>query len=255
MKRIFWIGLLAVMAFGSCTVNRDIMFKTPVGYEFDEIPEVDSVEYRISPYDRLRFSLFTNDGYKLVDIIGQSQQQGGGNNAQAIRQFGLTYLVEQDGLVKLPTLGRVDLTGMTVIEAEKFLETEYAEFYRKPFVQLQVTNNRVIVSPGAGGTAQVINIQDNMTVIEVLARAGGINQRGNASRIKVIRNTGEDTEVYNLDLSGIDGVEQGNLIVQANDIIYVQPNPEIARELLRDVTPILTLITTTLALVAIIRNN
>jgi polysaccharide export outer membrane protein len=227
------------------------MFKTPIDYEFDEIPAVDSVRYRITPYDRLRFSLFTNDGYKLVDIIGQAQQ--GGNTAQTVRQFGLTYLVEYDGRVKLPTLGRIDLAGYTVIEAEKRLEELYSEFYRNPFVQLNVENNRVIVSPGDGGTARVINIQDNMTVLEVLARAGGIVDRGNASKIKVIRNVGDHKEVYNLNLSKIDGLEQADLVVQANDIIYVQPNPEIAREILRDITPIITLLTTTIALVAILQ--
>ncbi|NNC83298.1 MAG: hypothetical protein HKN79_06950 [Flavobacteriales bacterium] len=254
MKRTYWFMLFVIVAMASCTVNRDIMFKTPVDYEFDDIPTVDSVDYEISPFDRLRFNLFTNDGYKLVDVIGQTQTQGG-NNAQAIRQFGLTYLVERDGQVKLPTLGRVNLKGMNIIEAEKYLEGLYAEYYRKPFVQLSVVNNRVIVSPGAGGTAEVVNITDNMTVVEVLARAGGINQRGNASRVKLIRNADTGTEVYHLDLSTIEGIEEGNLIVQANDIIYVQPNPEIAREVLRDITPILSLITTTLALVTIIRNQ
>ncbi|NND94093.1 MAG: hypothetical protein HKN45_04460 [Flavobacteriales bacterium] len=252
MKRSFWLIFLALVVISSCTVNNDLMFRTPVDYEFDEIPQVDSIEYRISPYDRVRFSLFTNDGYRLVDVIGQGQQGGGNNNAQSIRQFGLTYLVERDGLVKLPTLGRVNLAGLTVIEAEKKLEDLYSEFYKKPFVQLTVVNNRVIVSTGAGGAAQVVNIVDNMTVIEVLARAGGIRDRGNASKVKVIRDFGSRKEVYNLDLSRIDGVNQGDLIVQANDVIYVQPNPEIAREVLRDITPILTLITTTITFIAVL---
>lgn len=252
MNRNFLLFLLFfIVALSSCTVNRDIMFKTPIDYKFDEIPQVDSVEYQISPYDRIRFSLFTNDGYKLVDILGQGQG-GSGNNAQAIRQFGLSYLIERDGRVKLPTLGRVNLSGLTIIEAEEELEKLYSEYYRKPFVQLTVVNNRVIVSPGSGGTAQVVNIQGNMTVIEVLGLAGGLASRANASRVKVIRDMGDHKEVYKLDLSKISGVDEGDLIVQANDIIYVEPNPEIAREILRDLTPVLTLITSTIALITIL---
>jgi polysaccharide biosynthesis/export protein len=58
-----------------------------------------------------------------------------------------------------------------------------------------------------------------------------------------------------MDLSTIDGIYQGDLIVQANDIIYVEPNPEIARELLRDLTPIISLITSTLLLVTLVTPN
>lgn len=235
-------------------MNRDLMFKTPVDYEFDPLPQVDSVRYRISPFDRIRFSLFTNDGYRLIDVVGQNQAGGNQQNQQAVLQFGLTYLVEEDGMVKLPTLGRVQLAGLTIQEAETKLEEMYKEFYRKPFVVIRVMNNRVIVSPGQGGTAQVINIDENMTVIEVLARAGGISQRGNASRVKVIREMGERKEVYQLDLSRIEGIYEGDLVVQANDIIYVEPNPEIARELLRDVTPIVSLLTSALVLISIFNN-
>ena len=172
---------------------------------------------------------------------------------QTNRQVGLNYLVERDGMVKLPTLGRVNLVGLSIIEAEKKLEELYSAYYKDPFVQLSVTNNRVIVSTGSGGTAQIIGIENNMTVVEVLARAGGITSRGNASKIKVIRNVGNTKEVYQLDLSTIEGIYQGDLIVQANDIVYVEPNPEIAREILRDITPILTLLTSMLALVAILQ--
>jgi len=242
-----------VSAFSSCTINKDIMFKTPVDYVYDEAPDVDSLDYRIARNDRVRFSLFTNDGYMLIDIASQGANGNSGNsNAQAIRQFGLNYLVERDGTAKLPTLGKVELVGLTVVEAETKLEGLYAQFYRKPFVQLAVVNNRVIVSPGYGGAAQVVSIVDNMTVMEVLADAGGVASRGNASKIKLIRDNGGKKEVYLLDLSTIQGIEDADLIVQDNDIIYVEPNPEIAREVLRDITPILTLITSTVALIAIL---
>ena len=233
----------------SCSINKDLMFQTPVGYQYDPLPEVDSLEYKISPYDRIQFNLFTNDGYKLIDIIGQEGTTG--NSVQAIRQFGFDYLVEQDGFVKLPTLGRIELAGLTIRQAQDFLQEKYAEFYRKPFIILSVVNNRVIVSPGDGGQAQVVGISDNMTVIEVLARSGGIANRGNASKVKVIRDFKDHKEVYEIDLSTIEGIHNGGLIVQANDIIYVEPTPEIAREIIRDLTPIISLITSTLFLISL----
>lgn len=251
MKQILYLAALALIL-SSCGVNKDIMFKTPDGYAYDDIPATDSLEYRISPNDRLEFRLFTNDGYKLVDLTGER----GSANAQTIRQFGISYLVEMDGMVKLPTLGRVPLAGYTIKDAELMLEELYTEFYRKPFIQLTVLNNRVIVSPGDGGQARVVNItNNNMTVLEVLAQAGGIANRGNSSKVKVIRDMGDHKQVFLLDLSKIETMETGYMIVQADDIIYVEPNPELAREILTDLTPIISLITSGLFLYTLVTRN
>jgi len=252
MKTLVYFFAFALLL-GSCSVNKDVMFKTSTDYTFDTQPPVDSLEYQIAPNDRLEFRLLTNDGYQLIEVAGE--RGNGNNNQQAIRQFGVTYLVEQDGKVNLPTLGRVQIIGLNVKEAAQMLEEKYSQYYNDPFIQLAVINNRVIVSPGDGGEARVVNIDNNMTVIEVLARAGGIANRGNASKIKVIRDFGDHKEVYQIDLSKVETMHQGYMLVQANDIIYVEPTPDIAREVLRDVTPIISLITSALVLISIFNRN
>ena len=45
----------------------------------------------------------------------------------------------------------------------------------------------------------------------------------------------------------------GDLVMQADDIIYVEPNPELARELLYDLTPLITLLTSTVLVLGIVR--
>ena len=87
--------------------------------------------------------------------------------------------------------------------------------------------------------------------------AGGVDGRGNASEIKLLRENRETgrREVYLLDLSTIEGMEAADMIVQANDIIYVEPLPLIAREILEEITPIVTLITTAALLIAILNVN
>ena len=49
-----------------------------------------------------------------------------------------------------------------------------------------------------------------------------------------------------VDLSTIEGIQEGSMIVQANDIIYVEPNPNLAREALADITPIVSLLSSAL---------
>ena len=227
------------------------MLKTPKDYEFSAKPDTVDPQFKIAPNDFIFFRLFANDGFKIIDIVSS-----GRNNANVNNRLNITYLVEHDGKVKLPILGRVHIAGLNVREAEFVLEQKFTEFYHKPFVQLNVTNRSVTVFPGDGGLAQVVALQaNNTTILEVLATAGGMARRGNASKVKLIRrNPNGKRDVYFFDLSVIEGLEWGDMVAQADDILYVEPNPEIARGILRDITPILTLLTTTILVIGLVQS-
>ncbi len=249
MRFLFYF-LILVLSLSSCGVNSDLMFRTPTDYEFDELISASELEYTISPNDILNFRLFTNDGMQLIEMNTE-----GGNQQQNLN-FSLNYLVRPDSLVELPSLGEINLVGLTVPEAQDKLADKYITLYNNPFIQIEVINNRVIVFPGSGGAARVISLTNNNTsVIEALALAGGLTTRGKAKKVKLIRKVNNETEVYLMDLSTIEGIKYANSVVQANDIIYVEPTAEVARELLRDITPVLTLFTSALILYSQISGN
>ena len=87
-----------------------------------------------------------------------------------------------------------------------------------------------------------------------MALVGGIAGNSKASRIKIVRQTKVKKDVYLVDLSTIEGIQAGSMIVQANDIIYVEPNPNLAREALADITPVLSLLSTALLVWATFSN-
>lgn len=247
------ISILSILfILSSCSVNSDLMFKTPNNYEFDEPVTITDEEYKLSPNDIITFYLYTNDGFMIIDLQSMGGY-GSGNTGRINNRIEVKYIIEDDGLVKLPTLRKVKLGGLTVEEAEDFLEKEYSRDYIDPFVILRVLNRRVIVSTGKGGNSTVVDLKNiNTRLIEALALAGGIDDRGRAKEIKLIREVGDSTEVYKFDLSKIDGIEGANMIVQANDIIYVEPSPQIASEVLNDLVPILTLFTSMVAAYALV---
>ena len=117
--RFYVVCLICICAMSSCSVNKDLMFKTPKGYEFDQISTVEQAEYKISKNDQLNFRLFTNEGFKLIDL--SSGEAGSGGAAQFSSNSLINYLVELDGNVELPTIGRVPIEGFTLKEAEQML--------------------------------------------------------------------------------------------------------------------------------------
>lgn len=235
--------LLLIVTLSSCNINPSVMFKVPSDYEYDVDQTIGNVEYRVSPNDIVSMSVYTNDGFKLIDITTSAESVTSRLNNMN-NNTNVQFLVEPDGTIKLPIIGKFKIAGMTIRESEKSLEEQYANFYNKPFVIIRVVNRRVTVFPGTGGSGKVVNLEnESTTVIEALALAGGITNTGIAKKIKLIRGDLRNPKVILIDLSTLEGLKQGNLLLQANDIIYVEPVPRLSQEVLTQITPIVGIIT------------
>lgn len=221
------------------------MLKTGKGYKFATFPPSQPVEYKIAPNDLLSFQIFSNDGFKLIDVTTITEGGTTGFPGYMQQGSGIKYNVEFDGTVKMPLLGHTMLKGLTVRQAEAFLEEKFASFYNKPFVLLEVTNRKVTIFPGSEGAARVVALKnENTTLLEGLAEAGGISNSGKAYKIKLIRGDLKDPLVYLVDLSTIEGMKQADMVLQANDIIYVEPSLRIDKDIMGEILPYLTFITT-----------
>ncbi|MCB0478759.1 MAG: polysaccharide biosynthesis/export family protein [Crocinitomicaceae bacterium] len=249
------VVLVLVLMMNSCGINSNLMFKTTKDYVFDSLPDTANFEYKLSVNDEITFRLYSNQGFKILDIVSGESSTTANNNQSLSQGTAITYKVEQDSTVKLPIVGKVQLVGMTLDSCENYLEKVYSDYYIEPFIQIRVINNRVIVFPGNGGQAKVVTLKNNnTTLLEALALAGGITDRGKAKKIKVMRMVEGKREVYLIDLSTIDGIAEADLVVQAMDYIYVEPVPQISRELLAEIAPILGIITSAAAVVVIIQS-
>lgn len=241
MKKLLLL-FIVLIGLSSCRFLRpNLMLKTPKDYTYDQINDTMSEEeYRISYTDDISLRILSNEGFKLIDLSNSGTSGSSvGANAPTIQT-----LVEHDGTIKVPIIGRVNVLGLTMREAEQLLETKFSEFYVGPYVILRITNKRVSVFPGAGGAGRVIPISNiNTTVLEALAYAGGITDDGKAYRIKLIRNSKPKPKVYLIDLSTINGLTAGNTVVQANDVIYVEPRPRFLSRAVGELAPYLSVIT------------
>ncbi len=250
--RPWWAAaLLAALMLGGCTVNRDIMFKTPTDYEFDAFTDTTLKSLLLQPNDALQFRLFANDGFKMIDLVSE----GGGREANFLNRNVFSYYIDADGEAKLPLLNRINLVGKTLREAELLLEEAYSHYYNRPYVQLTVSNRRVVVFPGGGGDARVITLENNnTTLLEVLAMAGGLNKRGDARKVKLFRHTADGKRtVHQFDMSDIEGLKDADIVMQGDDVLYVHPNPELAREVLADLQPIIALLTSIVLVIGVAR--
>lgn len=237
-EKVFSLCAIAlVLLMGSCGVNSNVMFKEAKGSTLsDTIPLKPTEDYKISEDDKFVFTLTTKNGTRIIEGMTGITQGSLGESTNE-------YVVRKDGTAKLPIIGLIKVAGLSISECEDTLAASYSRQYQDPFVQMRVTNQRVIVFPGNGSDAKVIPlINANTTLMEALAQAGGITDRGKANSIKLMRKVNGERVIYKLDLSTLEGLKYVDMIVQANDYIYVEPTPELAKEISQDVVPIVSLI-------------
>ncbi len=257
ISTIRWLFLGCVVFLSSCKVyKQDIMFRLDDNFTEEDLSEpVKKAEenYLIQVNDYIELNLFTNDGERIIDPNPEifSGNNNLNNRLNSRQQF--EYLVQVDGVVKLPVVDRVNLAGLTVNEAEIVLQNVYNEFYKDCFVKIKVNNRRVVLL-GANGGQVILLENENVTLAEVLALYGGLSLGAKANNIKLIRGDLTNPMVYQMDLTTIDGMRSTIIKVEPGDIIYVEPwrRPWLAG--LRDVSPILSITSSVIAFFLLIQS-
>ena len=237
-KRKLLLFFLPTLLLSSCDryLNRHIMMRTGSDYPFSEFGEFEDTEYRLAADDIIRFELYPNDGFLMINAAA-----AGGRGDIQEKGISLEILVEFDGFVKLPKIGRTYMEGLTLRQAELVLEDKFSEFYNKPFVLLTVINKRVTIM--AGGNSSVVTLSnENTTLFEALAESGGVPNDGISGKVKLVRGDISKPEVYQLDLSTLQGVKEADLVLQANDIIYIETRPRQIERIAELIAPYASLI-------------
>jgi len=298
LLRCLVLSLPALLLFSSCASNRyynqRVLFRLTdeKGNRLDTAKLRIAVNrtdrnYRIQPNDLLDVRVYTNNGERIIDPNGVLGSQLGSSAGQVPSltprtsstvgtstrspvvargtgaTTGLELLVQANGMVAMPVIGQVRLSGLSLHQADSTLQVLYNPYYIAPYVQTHVTNNRVILLGASGGAVIPLN-NDNMNLLEVLALAGGADGNGGGgangiyryggktSNIRIIRGDLKNPQVEQIDLSTIAGMRRANLQMEPNDVVYIEPVRRRFLEGLTDAAPAFSATATLLSTVSII---
>lgn len=264
MKKYWFVGILFFML-GSCRSYNPILFKAKnknLSEQLSQLKQKAEKNYVIQKNDFITISVYTNSGEFIIlppsvrnnGVVGNNNNP---NNQIQNNQFReISFLVKQDGEAKLPMVGNVNLLGLTLNQSDSLLQIKYSKFYEKPFVVTQFKNKRVIVLKGDQGLLYPLR-NEKIHLIEALAATGGMSRDLKSHNIRLIRGDLQNPKVFLIDLSTIDGLTYHNLILEPNDIIYIEPIRRPFLESLRDVSSVISiftgLVTTVLLIISLNR--
>ncbi|MDA0196030.1 MAG: polysaccharide biosynthesis/export family protein [Bacteroidetes bacterium] len=134
--------MLPILILGCKAYKQDIMFKLDDNFSESDLSQAiveAEKNYVIHVNDFLEIDVFTNKGERVIDPNFELRISQGNQNTQNQKDF--QYLVQVDGSTKIPVLGLVKLEGMTIQEAETFLEGLFDEYYKDSFVKVNYTHS------------------------------------------------------------------------------------------------------------------
>ena len=138
----------------------------------------------------------------------------------------LGYVVDNDGNINFPVLGTIAAGGKTRWELQNFIRDEIVAggYIKDPIVTVEFLNFKISVLGEVNSPGTFTIAGDKITIFGALALARDLTIFGRRDRIQVIRENGDERNIYMIDLRDSDIFQSPAYYLQQNDLIYVEPN-------------------------------
>ena len=235
-KYLFFLAFAGFLL-SSCVTARKVNYmQEPDKYIPSYADTLSFEDYKLRIGDRLYVYV-----YSLDENVQRMYNAGGGSgNSSYYRQqmmqsnqygsFDLyTYLIDQEGNIDFPTIGKQYVRGLTTREVKHLLEEQLSSLlkempgYSMVSVEVNIVNRTFSVI-GAQSGRYPIN-KEKMTIFEALALAGDLGEFNSRKEIKLVREKEGVTTIKTFDARSKDIVNSEYYYIEPNDIIYVRQIP------------------------------
>ncbi len=222
------LAVAAVVILASCSGTKNVAY-----FQNSDSVNLDAskmlYDAHIMPKDILSITVSTTDAEAAVPFnmtvptpLTQSQRS---TYAQALLQ---SYLVDNEGNIEFPKVGKVHLGGLTKSEAEKLILEKikpYMNPEETPIVTVRMSNYKISVLGEVNRPGMYTVGNEKISILEALAQAGDLTIYGVRNNVKLIRedSTGMKS-IHVLNLNDASLINSPYYYLQQNDIVYVEPN-------------------------------
>ncbi len=247
MPRVTIFTLLCISGLCACTSPKQLFEEGPqrpidkrlvLQQYFRPRPPV------IQPGDKLTISIWGHDDLS----IGSVNSSFNANEAS-----GRWLVVDNEGEVNLPQIGRIKVGGYDVKEVNYVLEQAYARFLKDPIINVKVLSHYVTVLGEVNNPGRYQLDNERQSLVEILGRAGGLSPYAKPEHIKVIRISNGQPVELDVDFTSLVSFAEYNVDLQPDDVVYVEATPrKFTDEKLRRATTITGILTGIALVVSVI---
>jgi len=196
-------------------VVKTVPFKEPI-IQGDDILSINI--QTIDPQANLIFSQpsISSSASSATAALGL----GGGGGTQQVTG----YLVDKEGNVQIPIIGKVKLAGLTTIIARDSVTNRLQKFYKDPIVDVRFANFKItvlgeVLKPGAYTVPN-----ERTSILDALGLAGDLTIYGRRENVLLIRDSSDQKQMVRLNLNSKNLISSPYFYLKQSDIVYVEPN-------------------------------
>ncbi len=241
-KHFFSFGLLTFIIifiafsffFSSCSSSKKVVY-------FQDLQDTSKIssqiineayEVKIQPDDILEIIVSSLNPeatapFNLGSAITTNYSSAGtpitGSNVTTNNNFA-GYLVDKQGRIDFPVLGKMKVDGYTTIQLKDTLEHKLDTFLSNPIVNIRLLNYKITVLGEVTHPAAYTIPSERLTVIDAIGMAGDLTIFGKRENIMVIREESGQRKFVRLNLNSSDIFKSPYFYLKQNDIVYVEPN-------------------------------
>lgn len=135
-----------------------------------------------------------------------------------------TYVVDTDGEITMPVIGKIHAAGMTTKGLGDYLTEKISKEVDSPVVRVQLANFRVNVLGEVKRPGAIEAKSERFTIFDALAAAEDMTEYGERTNVMVIREENGQRAYHRVNLKDAKIVDSPYYYLQQNDVVYVEPN-------------------------------
>ncbi len=223
MKKMMWkcvIWAVATMlSVSSCISPKKVLYLQDMNGS-TQIELENKFEAVISPYDQLNIwvSCYDEELSRPFNVMS-----GNGNTQNMNSEYGMGYLVDVNGNIDFPVLGRIHVGGMTRLQLQEKIKgmLEKGNYIQDPFVNVRFKNFKVFFL-GANGGKSISIPNERCTFLEALALSGDLDIYTKRSKIGILREENGKMVMHYMDPRSSKIFNDPYFLLQQNDIIITE---------------------------------
>ena len=219
----FKIIILLPLIFASCTSYRDITYLRSLNPSTaDSLYLSHTGKYRIQPADILYIRVNCMDE-NINNVFNKNSLSSNLVSSNLGGFYVIGYTVEPDGTIKLPVLGKIVVSGLTLAEALSAIQQLADKYISNAQIDVKLVSFKISVIGEVRKPGQFEIFNDKANVFEALAIAGDLSYYANRKNILILRSEPEGIRTYRIDLTNKNILASPLFYLQPNDIVYVEP--------------------------------
>ena len=173
----------------------------------------------------IKVTAFDENAVRPFNLYSMNNSSSPGQmNAQTAQLAPQGYLVDNEGFIYFPVLGKLYIKGMTLAQLRADLEKRLLTYLAEPLVSIKQLNFNITVLGEVKKPGQYTNPSDKITVLQALGLAGDMTDYGNRTNVKLIREIDGVSKTFTIDFTNKNITNSPYYYMQQNDVLYVEPD-------------------------------